>query len=66
MTDHRINLTLYKLEEVMAGWGAPALWVHGNVPRAVDYRRARTRVVANPRMGEPGYGGFDPALVLTV
>jgi len=46
-------------------WGAPRLWVHGNVPRGVDHRVGRTRVVANPRIGEPGYGGFDPALVVT-
>ncbi|GJE45424.1 metallophosphoesterase [Methylobacterium soli] len=51
------------LEGVMRSWGAPALWVHGAVPEAVDFRVARTRVVANPR----GHGnGFDPRLVVEV
>ncbi|MEE7505153.1 metallophosphoesterase [Methylobacterium mesophilicum] len=51
-------------EAAMEAWGAPRLWVHGNVPRAVDCRIGRTRVVANPRVGERGYAGFDPALVI--
>ncbi|MET3414009.1 metallophosphoesterase [Methylobacterium sp. 1030] len=51
-------------EGAMEAWGAPRLWVHGNVPRAVDRRIGRTRVVANPRVGERGYAGFDPALVV--
>lgn len=51
-------------EAAMLAWGAPRLWVHGNVPRAVDRRIGRTRVVANPRVGERGYAGFDPALVV--
>ena len=42
----------------------PPLWIHGNVPRGVDHRLGKTRVVANPRVGERGYAGFDPALVV--
>ncbi|MGU3340778.1 metallophosphoesterase [Methylobacterium mesophilicum] len=48
----------------MEAWGAPPLWVHGNVPRGVDHRVGRTRVVANPRVGEPGYAAFDPTFVI--
>lgn len=50
----------------MTAWGAPVLWAHGNVPRAVDHRLGRTRVVANPRIGDCGYADFDPALVVSV
>lgn len=50
------------LEDVLQSWGAPTLWVHGNVPRPVDHVIDRTRVVANPR-GDPG-SGFDAALVV--
>lgn len=50
----------------MEAWGAPRLWVHGYVPRAADHVIGRTRVVANPRVGERGYDAFDPALVVTV
>jgi len=50
----------------MEAWGAPRLWVHGYVPRAADHVVGRTRVVANPRVGERGYDAFDPALVVTV
>lgn len=45
-------------------WGAPRLWVHGNVPRAADHVVGRTRVVANPRVGERGHDAFDPTLVV--
>ncbi|WP_238296802.1 hypothetical protein [Methylobacterium soli] len=46
------------LEDVMDAWGAPGLWVHGNVPKAVDYVIGRTRVVANP----PGRPPRRPAV----
>jgi hypothetical protein len=49
------------LEDIMLGWGAPALWVHGNVPRGVRYRIGRTEVVANPATVS---AGFDPRLVV--
>ena len=52
------------LEGVMRSWGAPALWVHGNAPTAVDYAIARTRIVANPRVDRDGCTGFDPTLVV--
>lgn len=52
------------LEEIMQGWGAPALWVHGNVPRGVGYWIERTHVVANPRRGDAPDVGFDPRLVV--
>ncbi|GJD37222.1 metallophosphoesterase [Methylobacterium aerolatum] len=50
--------------EAMEAWGAPRLWAHGNVPRGADHVVGRTRVVANPRVGERGHA-FDPALVVT-
>ena len=50
------------LEDVLQAWGAPTLWVHGNVPTATSYRVAGTNVVANPR-GDPG-SSFDPSLVV--
>lgn len=50
------------LEDVLQSWGAPTLWVHGNVPGRVDHVIDRTRVVANPR-GDPG-SAFDAALVV--
>jgi len=53
----------------MAAWGAPSLWVHGNVPAAAAHRGAKTRVVANPRTGGRGHAmaahAFDPTLVVT-
>lgn len=53
----------------MAAWGAPSLWVHGNVPAAADHRVAKTRVVANPRTGGRDHAmaahAFDPTLVVT-
>ena len=53
----------------MEAWGAPALWVHGNVPAAVDHRLGRTRVVANPRAAGRGHASaapaFDPNRVVT-
>ncbi len=51
------------LEDVLRAWGAPALWVHGRVPAAADYRIGRTRVLANPRRRQ-GNRAFDPALVV--
>ncbi|AWN42579.1 metallophosphoesterase [Methylobacterium durans] len=53
------------LEAVLDAWGAPALWVHGRVPAAVDLRLRKTRVVANPRPA-PGGRAFDAGLVVTV
>jgi len=54
----------------MEAWGAPRLWVHGNVPRAADHVVGRTRVVANPRAGERGRDArrdtFDPGQVVAV
>ncbi|MEE7493296.1 metallophosphoesterase [Methylobacterium oryzae] len=50
----------------MEAWGAPRLWVHGHVPRAADHVVGRTRVVANPRVGERGYDAFDPTRVVNV
>jgi hypothetical protein len=52
------------LEEIMQGWGAPTLWVHGNVPRAARYWIERTHVIANPGRGDDGEAGFDPRLVV--
>lgn len=42
-----------------------ALWIHGHIHHASDYRIGDTRVVANPR-GYPGEWetGFDPAFVV--
>ncbi|NNM73851.1 metallophosphoesterase [Enterovirga aerilata] len=54
------------LEAVMTRWGAPALWLHGHVPRPVAYRLGDTRVVANPRGRAEHNRSFDPALVLEV
>ena len=54
------------LEDVLDAWGAPALWVHGRVPSAVDLRLGKTRVVANPRSPAPEGRSFDPGLVVTV
>lgn len=52
------------LEEIMQGWGAPVLWVHGNVPGPVSYWIERTRIVANPCRGDAPVVGFDPGLVI--
>ena len=53
--------------------GRPALWVHGHVHHACDYRVGDTRVVANPKgygpkraKGPPENAAFDPALVVEV
>lgn len=52
-------------------FGQMDLWVHGHTHHSFDYRRGRTRVLANPR-GYPMRDGsrenpvFDPALVVTV
>lgn len=54
------------LEDVMDAWGAPALWVHGCVPAAVDFRLGKTRVVANPRPRDDRGQAFDPAFVVEV
>ncbi|MCJ2087007.1 metallophosphoesterase [Methylobacterium sp. E-005] len=54
------------LEAVMRAWGAPAAWVHGAVPAAVDVTVGRTRIVANPRGGADPRPGFDPGLVIVV
>lgn len=51
------------LEEIMQSWGAPPLWVHGNVPRSIRYWLGRTQVIANP--GSEG-AGFDPRLVVSL
>jgi Icc-related predicted phosphoesterase len=46
--------------------GKPALWVHGHVHAAFDYRVGATHVICNAH----GYGAenpnFDPALVVEV
>lgn len=43
-----------------------ALWVHGHVHAAFDYRVGETRVVANPR-GHPGENpAFDPGFTVEV
>jgi Icc-related predicted phosphoesterase len=44
-----------------------ALWIHGHIHRASDYRVGSTRVVANPR-GYPGevHAGFNPSLVIEI
>lgn len=44
------------LDDVMDCWGAPSLWVHGRVPRFVDIRLGKSRVVANP-----GHLGTQPS-----
>lgn len=49
------------LEEIAQGWGAPPLWVHGNVPGSVRYRIEGTQVLTNPARGN---AGFDPGLVI--
>lgn len=45
----------------------PALWVHGHIHHANDYRIGRTRVVSNPR-GYPDepVSGFQPDMILDV
>lgn len=45
----------------------PALWVHGHIHRARDYRCGRARVICNPR-GYPDQAatGFVPDLVLDI
>lgn len=46
--------------------GKAALWLHGHMHNASDYRVAGTRIVCNPR-GYPFEGGaFDPMLVVEV
>lgn len=52
------------LEGIMGAWGAPRIWIHGHVPRAVDIRIGKTRVVANPRCTERGAAPFDPTLIV--
>ena len=52
------------LEHRMTARGAPVLGVHGHVPRPVDLRIGRTRVVANPRGRRGDLEAFHPALVL--
>lgn len=52
------------LEDVLQSWGAPTLWVHGNVPAPVDYVIDRTRVVANPRGASEPSPVFDPRIVV--
>ncbi len=53
------------LEPVMLSWGAPALWVHGHVAAAADYRVGKTRVLSNPR--STGHtDAFNPGLVAEV
>lgn len=50
-------------------FGAMDLWVHGHTHHSFDYRRGRTRIVANPR-GYPRRDGslenpaFDPARIV--
>ncbi len=53
--------------------GRPALWVHGHVHHACNYRVGATRVLANPkgygpkRRGDaPENAAFDPALIVEV
>ncbi|MGT2481592.1 metallophosphoesterase [Methylobacterium oryzae CBMB20] len=54
------------LEGLMDGWGAPALWIHGHVPGAVDVTVGRTRIVANPRVSgwACGRAPFDPTFIV--
>jgi hypothetical protein len=53
------------LEDLLQAWGAPTLWVHGNVPSPVDYVIDRTRVVANPVTAASGpFSGFDHPVVV--
>jgi hypothetical protein len=44
--------------------GAPAAWLHGGVPQALDLKLGRTRLVANPC--GPSHTGFDPLRVVVV
>lgn len=52
------------LDEVLHSWEAPKLWVHGHVPRPVDIRIGKTRVVANPRGPVGADTAFDPVLIV--
>ena len=54
------------LEEVIERF-QPALWVHGHVHNAVDFRIGRTRVLANPRGYDKAEAAdFVPDLVVEV
>ncbi|BAQ45819.1 metallophosphoesterase [Methylobacterium aquaticum] len=44
----------------------PALWVHGHVHRAADYRVGSTRIVCNPRGHVEEISGFEPARIVHV
>ncbi|BDA85424.1 phosphatase [Aureimonas sp. SA4125] len=46
--------------------GRPALWVHGHVHSACDYRVGDTRVICNPCGYRHEYSGWDPRLVVEV
>lgn len=57
------------LTDILHSPEAPALWIHGHIHHASDYRAGKTRVVANPRgyafIGDSDEGrGFVPALVV--
>lgn len=53
------------LDKVFGAFEAPAAWLHGSVPYALDVRLGRTRVVANPR-GADATAGFDPRRTIAV
>ncbi len=46
--------------------GIPALWIHGHVHDAFDYRFRGTRVVCNPRGYAHERNGFDPSLIVEI
>lgn len=54
------------LDDLFDGPWAPDAWLHGAVPNALDMRVGRTRVVANPRLGEDPTRGFDAGRVVAV
>ncbi|MCJ2054100.1 hypothetical protein [Methylobacterium sp. J-070] len=62
----RVNWHASDLDAVMQAWGAPAVWVHGNVPAVLDRRIGRTRVVSNPRNRGDPTSGFEPFRTILV
>jgi hypothetical protein len=54
------------LDPLMEGWGAPVVWIHGNVPQACDLRLGRTRVVSNPYDPRNLTNGFDASRTILV
>ncbi|EAU41318.1 putative phosphoesterase [Fulvimarina pelagi HTCC2506] len=53
------------LESEIASW-CPALWVHGHIHAASDYRIGATRIIANPLGRADERSGFDANFVTEV